>query len=127
ILLAGHLYSRDIALPFFATAGLAIVALVLALTLPPVAASRSTPVLRLREAYGSSRLRALTGAAALVLLFGWSTQVLFQPLSAERGWGYSTTGWVFAFFTLSAMVGHAVSTQWRERLVLSVLTAWGAM
>lgn len=127
IVLAGHLYARSIALPFFATAALASVAFALALTLPAVTSTSTAPVLRLREAYGSSRLRALTGAAAVVLLFGWSTQVLFQPLSAERGWGYTTTGWVFAFFALSAMLGHAASTQWRERLTASVLTAWGAM
>lgn len=127
IVMAGHLYARDVALPFIVTAVLALAALLVVATLPEVTVTRERVHVRLREVYGSAHLRALTTAAGLVLLFGWSTQVLFQPLSAEQSWSATTTGRIFAAFAFSGMVGHVLSTQWRGQWRTTLLLAWATM
>lgn len=107
LLTAGWLFAVDVALPFAVTAGLAVLAVMLVWTLPDTRELEP-------ETPRSAEVRALTtdpvvrsaiAAAALVLVAGWTVQVLFQPLAVDLGISTQATGLIYAAFALARGLG----------------------
>ncbi|GIG92404.1 MFS transporter [Plantactinospora endophytica] len=110
LLAAGYLYQADPRLPFAVTAGLAALAFLLALTLPEIAGSRvrttlSSVVADIRAAITDVRLRQAVWLGVLLLLFGWSARILFQPLALELGLSAQLTGGMYAAFAAASVLG----------------------
>jgi MFS family permease len=110
LLAAGYLYEADPRLPFAVTSGLAAVAFLLALTLPEIRGSRvvatlSSVVADVRSAVTDARVRRAVWLGALLLLFGWSARILFQPLVLHLDMSAEMTGWMYAAFAAAALVG----------------------
>ncbi len=111
LLAAGYLYEADPRLPFAITAVLAAVAFLLALTLPEIAAGpRVSSTLRsvvadLRGAIAIRGVRWAVWLGALLLLFGWSARILFQPLALELHMSTRATGWMYAAFAAASVLG----------------------
>ncbi|MDG4788156.1 MFS transporter [Micromonospora sp. WMMD1102] len=110
LLAAGYLYKTEPTLPFTVTAGLAAVAFLLALTLPEIAGSRVATTLAsvaadIRAAVADVRVRRAVWLGVLLLLFGWSARILFQPLALELGLSAQVTGWMYAAFAAASVLG----------------------
>ncbi|MEJ3746833.1 MFS transporter [Actinomycetes bacterium KLBMP 9797] len=110
LLAAGYLYEADPWLPFAVTSGLAAVAFLLALTLPEIRGSRvvatlSSVVTDVRGALADTWVRRAVWLGALLLLFGWSARILFQPLVLHLDMSAAATGWMYAVFAAAALVG----------------------
>ncbi|GAA4703655.1 MFS transporter [Phytohabitans rumicis] len=110
LLAAGYLYEVDPRLPFAVTSALAAAAFLLALTLPEIRASRVATTLSsvaadLRGAVADARIRRAVWLGALLLLFGWSARILFQPLALDLDMSAQATGWMYAVFAAASLVG----------------------
>lgn len=110
LLAAGYLYEVEPRLPFAVTAGLAGVAFLLALTLPEISGSRvaatlGSVVAGVRGALVSVRVRQAVWLGVLLLLFGWSARILFQPLALELELSTRVTGWMYAAFAAAGVLG----------------------
>ncbi|MEV0806337.1 MFS transporter [Micromonospora sp. NPDC050200] len=110
LLAAGHLYEVDPRLPFAVTAALATVAFLLALTLPEirgpqVVSTLSSVVADIRRAATDTRIRRAGWLGILLLLFGWSARILFQPLALELGLPAKLTGSMYAAFAAASVLG----------------------
>lgn len=110
LLAAGYLYEADPRLPFAVTAALAAVAFLLALTLPEIRGSRVVSTLSsvaadVRGAARDARVRRAVWLGALLLLFGWSARILFQPLVLDLEMSAEATGWMYAVFAAASLVG----------------------
>jgi MFS family permease len=110
LLAAGYLYELDRRLPFAVTAALAAMAFLLALTLPEIRVQRRCTTLAsvlvdLRGAWARTGVRRAVWLGALLLLFGWSARILFQPLALELGLSARATGWMYAVFAVASMGG----------------------
>ncbi|WP_117212310.1 MFS transporter [Allorhizocola rhizosphaerae] len=110
LLAAGYLYEADPRLPFAITAALAAVAFLLALTLPEIVGPRASSTLRsvvadLRAAATIRGVRRAVWLGALLLLFGWSARILFQPLALELDMSTRATGWMYAAFAAASVLG----------------------
>jgi MFS family permease len=110
LLTAGYLYEVSPQLPFAITAGMAAVAVVLAYTLPEIRGPRvvttfASVVASLREAFADHRVRRAVSLGVLLLLFGWSSRILFQPLALDLGLSTEVTGWMYAAFAAASIVG----------------------
>jgi MFS family permease len=110
LLAAGYLYEADPRLPFAVTSGLAAVAFLLALTLPEIPNSRlrttlASTVAAIRGAVADARVRRAVWLGALLLLFGWSARILFQPLVLDLGMPARATGWMYAVFAATSLLG----------------------
>lgn len=127
IVAAGHLFARDIALPFLVTASFSAVAFLVTLSLPSSVASSTirSESTTLRSHYSSPRFRVLVLSAAIILLYAWSFQILLQPLL--KGWAVATAGYVFALFALLGIVGHALAGRAWADSGRAILTGWVAM
>ncbi|WP_426246364.1 MFS transporter [Nocardioides sp. LHG3406-4] len=115
---AGVLYGVDPRLPFLVTAACAMAALLVIATLP-----RVTTSLRARQQSHSTRWqrgalreigedRALVRrmiAAGLVLLYGWSATLLFQPLVLDEGMDEQAAAWMFTGFAAAGLVAGLVA------------------
>ncbi|MEV4757792.1 MFS transporter [Micromonospora sp. NPDC049559] len=128
LLAAGYLYDVDPRLPFAITAGLAVVAFLLALTLPEVARPRVVPTLGalvadVRAVAADPRVRRVVWLGALLLLFGWSARILFQPLALELGLSPEVTGWMYAVFAAASVAGGLAAgyLATRRRAALTVV------
>ena len=102
---AGPLYSVDRRLPFAVTAGLSLLAALLILALPRVDVAP-----RLRVSASVAELRrtpvALACATAvLVLAFGWSVQILYQPVALALRLDETRTGWMYAGLAIAGVLG----------------------
>ncbi|MEO3927000.1 MFS transporter [Micromonosporaceae bacterium B7E4] len=128
LLAAGYLYKMEPTLPFTVTAGLAGLAFLLALTLPEIAGSRVTTTLSsvyadIRAAVADVRLRRAVWLGVLLLLFGWSARILFQPLALELGLSAQVTGWMYAAFAAASVLGGLLAgyvSVPRRRLALTM-------
>lgn len=109
LLTAGWLYERAPSYPFWVTTGLAVVALPIVLTLPDIAeegrvahaiGEKGIPALL---SDGAVRWRILLGA--LVLLAGWTVQIVFQPLAVDVGVAPAVTGLVYGAFAVARGLG----------------------
>ncbi|MFC3501950.1 MFS transporter [Micromonospora krabiensis] len=137
LLAAGYVYEADPRLPFAVTAALAAAAFLLALTLPETAGPR--PVGRLSSMWGGvrgaladSRVRRAVWLGVLLLLFGWSARILFQPLALELNLSAEVTGWMYAAFAAAAVLGglaagHVGVRRRRAGLALAFLLVLGAL
>ncbi|MGH3240961.1 MAG: MFS transporter [Spirillospora sp.] len=110
LMAAGYLYELDRRLPFAVTAALAAVALLFALTLPEIKVQRRRATLAsvlvdLRGAWALRGVRRAVWLGALLLLFGWSARILFQPLALELGLSARVTGWMYAVFAVASLGG----------------------
>jgi MFS family permease len=114
LLAAGYLYEVDPRLPFAVTSALAAVALLLACTLPEISGSRvvatlSSVVTDIRGTAADARVRRAVWLGALLLLFGWSARILFQPLALELGLSAQVTGWMYGAFAAASVLGGLVA------------------
>ncbi|MGW3602946.1 MFS transporter [Micromonospora sp. NPDC005161] len=114
LLAAGYLYDVDHRLPFAVTAVLAAVAFLLAFTLPEIAGSRvvatvSSVLADIRGAAADPRVRRAVRLGALLLLFGWSARILFQPLALHLGLSAQVTGWMYGVFAAASALGGLVA------------------
>ncbi|GAB3144783.1 MFS transporter [Micromonospora sonneratiae] len=110
LLAAGYLYETDPRLPFAVTAGLAAVALLLAFTLPEITGSRTATTLSsvlgdIRRAITLTEVRQAVQLGILLLMFGWSARILFQPMALELGLSARVTGWMYAAFAAASVLG----------------------
>lgn len=112
LLTAGWLYTVAPGLPFWVTSGLAVVALLLTWTLPDIDPSRVTPqatsTSSLRTVLSDSCSRNGVYLAALVLVAGWTLQILVQPLALQLDLSPTITGLVYAAFAVAGGVGGVV-------------------
>lgn len=114
LLAAGYLYEVDPRLPFAVTAAMGGVAFLLALTLPEIRESRmvstfSSVVADIRWAAADARVRRAVWLGALLLFFGWSPRILFQPLALELDLTPQVTGWMYAAFAAASVLGGLVA------------------
>lgn len=104
---AGFLYRVDERLPFLLTAALGLIAGGVALTLPEIHGSRRpgagfrAVVHDLRQAWAGATLRITVMLSVLLLIFGWSATILFQPLILDLGLSSTAAG--VTYFGYSAM------------------------
>ncbi|MGW4463048.1 MFS transporter [Micromonospora sp. NPDC004704] len=120
LLAAGYLYEVDHRLPFTVTAVLAALAFLLAYTLPEIAGSRMVATLSsvladIRVAAADPRVRRAVWLGALLLLFGWSARILFQPLALELGLTAQVTGWMYGVFAAASVLGGLVAGHVRQQ------------
>lgn len=128
LLAAGYLYEVDPRMPFAITAGMAAVAFLLALTLPEIRESRvvstlSSVVADIRSAVADPRVRRAVWLGALLLFFGWSARILFQPLALELDMSAQVTGWMYAAFAAASVLGGFVAgyvSGLRRRIALTM-------
>lgn len=128
LLAAGYLYEVGPRLPFAITAGMAAVAFLLALTLPEIRESRvvstlSSVVADIRSAVADPRVRRAVWLGALLLFFGWSARILFQPLALELDMSAQVTGWMYAAFAAASVLGGFVAgyvSGLRRRIALTM-------
>ncbi|ROT26519.1 MFS transporter [Micromonospora sp. HM5-17] len=130
LLAAGYLYEVDPRLPFAVTAGLAGVAFLLALTLPEIRGSRVVSslsgILRdVRGAIADIRVRRAVWLGILLLLFGWSARILFQPLALELGLSTRATGWMYGAFAAASVLGGLAAGYVGRRRGAALATAFG--
>jgi MFS family permease len=109
LLAAGYLYEAEPTLPFLLTAGMALVAVAVAWTLPDIRLAAGRPTVRsvlgeARTALSDRRVRIVVALGALLLVAGWSPRMLLQPLTLELGYSAEATGWVYAVFAGAAVV-----------------------
>lgn len=128
LLTAGWLYTVDPGLPFWITAGLAAAALLLTWTIPDIdpdlVMTQATSTSSLRTALSDPRARNGVLLAALVLVAGWTLQILVQPLALQLELPPTITGLIYAAFAVAGGVGgvmgaHAVAVS-RPWVPLSV-------
>lgn len=134
LLSAGYLYDVDPRLPFALTAALAVVAMVVIATLPSVpASSAATTWASLRDGVrtltGDPRIRLALWLGILLLFYGWSVRILFQPLALDLRLGNALTGWMYAAFAAAGVVGGLASAAVRRRarrpaLAIAFLALW---
>ncbi|MGV9809113.1 MFS transporter [Micromonospora chersina] len=137
LLAAGYLYEADPRLPFAVTAALAAGAFLLALTLPEITGPRlvarlSSVLAGVRDAMAEVRVRQAVWLGALLLLFGWSARILFQPLALELGLPAQVTGWMYAAFAAASVLGglaagHLGVRHRRTALTCAFLLVLGAL
>lgn len=114
-LAAGVLYRLHPTLPFVATAAFGAAALALTRRLPAVGVSRTTATLRLiiddlRVAWRDGALRTVAVLLGLLLLYGWSVRILFQPLALDLRMSATATGAMyFGFSAASILAGIVVA------------------
>ncbi|SCE96653.1 Predicted arabinose efflux permease, MFS family [Micromonospora coriariae] len=128
LLAAGYLYDVDHRLPFAVTAVLAAVAFLLAYTLPEIAGSRvvatlSSVLADIRGAAADPRVRRAVRLGALLLLFGWSARILFQPLALHLGLSAQVTGWMYGVFAAASALGGLVAGYVRPAYRAGALSA----
>ncbi|MGO1481995.1 MAG: MFS transporter [Brachybacterium sp.] len=116
LLTAGWLYDIAPGLPFWATAALAALALLIALTLPDIDPERvgtaaATATSSLRMALSDPSLRNAVALAAVVLATGWSLQILVQPLALQLGLAPASTGVVYAVFAVAGGLGGVLGAR----------------
>ncbi|GAB2932053.1 MFS transporter [Micromonospora polyrhachis] len=131
LLAAGYLYEADPRLPFAVTSALAAVAFLLALRLPEIRGSRvatslSAALADIRRALTLAQVRQAVLLGILLLLFGWSARILFQPLALELGLSARVTGWMYAAFAAASVLGglaagHLAVTRRRTALAAAFL------
>ena len=114
LLSAGYLYDVSPQLPFAVTASLAGVAVVLAYTLPEIRGSRvvvtiQSVIAAIRAALADHRVRRAVTLGVLLLLFGWSARILFQPLALDLSLSTQVIGWMYAAFAAASIVGGLVA------------------
>lgn len=107
LLTAGVLYELMPTLPFLITAFLAVLVFPIAISLPPISrvkqghqASRPLASLRTR---GPMRFALVAGA--VVLVAGWSIQMVFQPLGLEAKMTPSAIAVIFTGFAVAQLLG----------------------
>ncbi|MDG4763992.1 MFS transporter [Solwaraspora sp. WMMD406] len=110
LLTAGYLYEADPRAPFAVTAALAAVALGLVLTLPeiharPAPARLAAIAADLRAALTHPAVRRAVWIGVLLLVFGWSVRILFQPLALDLQLSARATGWMYAAFAAASVLG----------------------
>lgn len=120
LLTAGWLYEMAPASPFWVTAGLAVIALPIAWTLPDIAAVPAPE----NHAVGvgvfiAPQVRWRIVLGALVLLAGWTVQIAFQPLAIELAISPATTGLMYAWFAVARGVGG-----WLGSRLIAVNRPW---
>lgn len=98
---AGWLFELGPSWPFWLTAGLALLAGLLALGLPDVRREGPPSTLRgvlddVRDALVSRATRATILVAVLFLFHAWSVRILFQPLALDLGLTPAATGLMYA-------------------------------
>lgn len=106
---AGFLYAVDPRLPFLVTAGCALAALPVIAGLPRLVAAPAADQPGARgegswsQVVGDRRLVALIVGSAIVLVFGWSTTFLFQPLVLDQGMSEQAAAWMYTGFAAAGM------------------------
>ncbi|WP_369371421.1 MFS transporter [Promicromonospora sp. Populi] len=129
LLAAGYLYDADPRLPFAITAGLSVVAMILAARLPSVPRSHDTRLrsilLSIRRELRGADVRRAVWIGALLLFFGWSARILFQPLALDLDLSPQVTGWMYAAFAAAGVLGSTISgSVTRRRRRVAVLAAF---
>lgn len=107
---AGWLYDIDPRVPFAVTSVLAAMTFLLARTLPEITGSRRSATVSsvahdLRDALHHSGVRIAIWVGALLLLFGWSAQILFQPLAIHLDFSLEVTSYMYTMFAAASLVG----------------------
>ncbi|MCG7290945.1 MFS transporter [Corynebacterium afermentans] len=106
---AGMLYELSPVLPFAVTALLALFVFPVAMRLPEIEidtdvdASSETPIQQLLKTQGHLRIALFAGA--IVLVAGWSIQMVYQPVGLEAGLTPTEISIVFAGFALAQLLG----------------------
>lgn len=101
---AGSLYELSPTLPFTLTALLALAVIPFAVSLPPVAAAQHQQRVPVHTAL-SPAMRLAIAAGAIVLVAGWSIQMVFQPLGLDLGLSPANISFLFAGFALAQLLG----------------------
>lgn len=106
---AGMLYELSSVLPFVITALLALVVFPVAIRLPEIEigteidTSSETTIQQLLKTQGQMRFALLAGA--IVLVAGWTIQMVYQPVGLEAGLTPTEISLVFAGFALAQLLG----------------------
>ena len=102
---AGSLYEVSMTLPFTLTAVLALAVIPLAVSLPDVSATQQHQARVPVRAALTGGMRTAIAAGAIVLVAGWSIQMVFQPLGLEVGLSPANISFLFAGFAVAQLVG----------------------
>lgn len=102
---AGSLYEISVTLPFTLTAVLALAVIPLAVSLPEVSATQQHQARVPVRAALTGGMRTAIAAGAIVLVAGWSIQMVFQPLGLEVGLSPANISFLFAGFAVAQLVG----------------------
>lgn len=107
---AGWLYELAPTLPFIVTAVLALAVIPVAMGLPAIphrasGNAYSARALRMGARAISPPQRLALGAGAIVLVAGWSIQMVFQPLGLQAGLDPTGISFLFAGFALAQLAG----------------------
>lgn len=106
---AGYLYQLDDQAPFLLTAVMGAAAGAVALSLPEIHGSRRlgsslrTVAHGLRGAWSRETLRIAAILSVLLLVFGWSVRILFQPLILDLGLTSTTAGVTYFGYSAAAV------------------------
>ena len=117
---AGFLYAVDPRLPFVVTAGCALLALPVVAGLPRIVAAPAADRAGgpgegvWRALFEDRRLVALITGGAVVLVFGWSTTFLFQPLVLDQGMSEQAAAWMYTGFAAAGMAAGLLAP-WAAR------------
>jgi predicted MFS family arabinose efflux permease len=104
---AGVLYDLDPRMPFLVTAVCALLALPVVASLPPVPRAERRPgpsFAEVRDVVGDRGLRPAIWLGAVVLAFGWSVTMLFQPLVIEVGLGSQAAAAMYTGFAAAGLL-----------------------
>ena len=91
-----------------------------------MATSISSALADIRRALTLAQVRRAVLLGILLLLFGWSARILFQPLALELGLSARVTGWMYAAFAAASVLGgltagHLAVTRRRTALATAFL------
>lgn len=133
-LFAGVLFSMSPTLPFLVTALLGGFAFMVAIRLPEVTRREGLPEhVPIRQvapvAFGRRELRNAITLASIVLVFGWSVRILYQPLLLELDVAESLSGVsYFGYSAMGVLAGLFVGRLDRHRMVpmivVGVVVLW---
>lgn len=132
-LAAGVLFALSPVAPFVVTAALGACALALTLGLPDVERRGPRPDrLPARRvaalAFGPRALRSAIVLAAVVLVFGWSVRILYQPLLLDRGVPDSLAGVsYFGYSAMAVLAGLLVGRLGRRTVVPTIVVGLGTL
>lgn len=104
LLTAGALYELAPSLPFTVTAVLALAAIPVAVTLPTISAKPGPRQVKIRETL-TKQMRVALVAGAIILVAGWSIQMVYQPAGLDAGLSPTSISFLFAGFALAQLVG----------------------
>lgn len=125
LLTAGTLFAINPKLPFLVTAIMALLASLLILGLPDTSegSTKGIPVSRIFATISSVKAWPVVLLGVLFFSYGWSVQILVQPLALELGFSPEATGVMYAGIALAGMAMTFLAG-WIPRPVVHKAPVW---